>query len=103
MLGAGLIAAAPARADHDDGPNVGFHCFFGLPWPPIPVIVLPAPPPPPPQVYYVEPAPRAVYIGRPHYRGWRHAQRYYRDHDDDRYERRGRGHWHHHDDDQDEQ
>ncbi len=29
VLGAGLIAAAPARADHDGGPDIGFHFFFG--------------------------------------------------------------------------
>ena len=86
VLGAGLIPAAPARADH--GPEFGF--FFGLPFPPFPVPV-------PvyeerryyePRVYYEEPpvyyAPR-VYYERPHYRHYRH----YRDHD--------RGHWRDHD------
>src|SRR6185295_554114 len=36
VLGAGLVSAAPARADHD-GPDVGFHFFFGLPFPPVPM------------------------------------------------------------------
>lgn len=74
VLGASFIAAAPARADRDDGPDVGFHFFFGLPFPP--------PPPPvvvygPPPVYYYEPAPRIVIQDRPYYRDWRYRERAY--------------------------
>jgi hypothetical protein len=103
VLGAGLISAAPARADHRGGyHHGGFSFFFGLPFLPIP-IPLPVPvyePPryyePPvyyeePPVYYEEPpvyyAPRAYYEERPRYerRGWR---------DDDRRWRDERGNWH---------
>src|SRR5262245_2234631 len=97
VLGAGLIPAAPARADHgDDGPSVGFHFFFDFPSPPF--IVLP-PPPPPPRAYYYQPAPRAVYMHRPYYRAWKYRERYHQDRDDDRHERRG--HRHHGDRDDD--
>src|SRR5262245_42031622 len=96
VLGAGMIPAAPALADHDDGPSVGFHFFFDLPAPPF--IVLP-PPPPPPRAYYYQPAPRAVYMHRPYYRAWQYRERYHRDRDDDRHERRG--HRHHGDRDDD--
>jgi hypothetical protein len=72
VLGAGLVSAAPARADHD-GPDVGFHFFFGLPFPPIPVFPVPVYEPPryyEPRVVYEERpvyyAPRAYYRGRPH-------------------------------------
>ena len=74
VLGAGLFAAAPAMADHDRGPDVGFHFFFGFPPPP--------PPPPvvvygPPPVYYYEPAPRVVIRDRPYYRDWYYQERHY--------------------------
>lgn len=56
-IGAVLISAAPARADHD-GFRAGVHFFFSLPLPPIPVAVY-APPPvyyaPAPPVYYAPP------------------------------------------------
>jgi len=64
VLGAGLIAAAPARADHDGGPDIGFHFFFGFPVP----FFVPPPPPPPPAVYYYQPPPQIVYRDRPYYR-----------------------------------
>jgi len=74
VLAASFMAAAPARADHD---GVGFHFFFGLPFPP-------PPPPPvvvygPPPVYYYEPAPRVVIQERPYYRDWRYRERRYPD------------------------
>ena len=84
VVGAGLLTAAPAAADH--GPNVSFGFSFGAPFPfPIPVPVYAAP------VYVERPvyrrAPviveRRVY-GRPYYRDdWR---------DHDRWDRRG-GDW----------
>jgi hypothetical protein len=95
VLGTSFMAASPARADHDDGPDVGFHFFFGLPFPP--------PPPPvvvygPPPVYYYEPAPRVVIRERPYYRDWRYRERAYPSYE---WRQRGyRGHRHHdHDDD----
>jgi hypothetical protein len=93
-LGAGLIGAAPARADH--GPDVGFSFSFGFPVPffPVPVPVY-APPVryAPPAVVYERPvvvyerpvyyAPR-VYYKHPH----GNAHGYWRNHDrDDRWER----------------
>lgn len=89
VLGAALIAAAPARADHDHGPDVGFHFFFGFPPPPPPEVVIYGPPP----VYYYEPAPRVVVLHRPYYRAWRYQERDYRDdnwrgHRHNRYHRR---------------
>src|SRR5215831_16475532 len=71
VLGAGLIAAAPARAHDDDGPNVGFHFFFGFPPPPPPPVVHYGPPP----VYYYDPGPRVVIQNRPYYRDWRYHER----------------------------
>ena len=89
VLGAGLVSAAPARADHD-GPDVGFHFFFGLPFPPVPMFPVPVYEPPryyEPRVYYEEPpvyyAPRVYYEQR-HYR---HDRGRWRDHD-------RRGDWH---------
>jgi len=99
VLGAGLIAAAPARADHR-GPDVGFHFFFGLPFPPIPVPVPVYEPPvyyEDPPVYYEEPpvyyGPRAYYEDRPYWdhdqwrgndgRGGWHGRRHHHRHDDD--------------------
>jgi hypothetical protein len=107
VLGAGLISAAPARADH--GPDVGFHFFFGLPFPPVPVFPVPVYEPPryyQPRVVYEEPpvyyAPRAYYNERPH-GYWRGDDRHWRG--DDRHWRGGRdanwndgrGHDRHHD------
>jgi hypothetical protein len=86
-LGASLIAAEPARADHDDGPDVGFHFFFGFPPPPPPPVVRYGPPP----VYYYEPAPRVVIQHRPYYRQWRYQERNYRDGN-----WRGHQHYRHH-------
>jgi hypothetical protein len=58
VLGAGIVSAAPPRANHD-GPGVGFHFFLGLPFPPVPV-----PAYEPPRYYQ----PRVVYEDRPvHY------------------------------------
>jgi hypothetical protein len=74
LLGAGLIAAAPAHADHDRGPDVGFHFFFGFPPPPPPPVVVYGPPP----VYYYDPAPRIVIQDRPYYRDWNYRERHYR-------------------------
>jgi hypothetical protein len=83
VLGAGLISVAPARADHR-GPDVGFHFFFGLPFPPFPVPVYEPP------VYYEPPAydEPPVYYERPHYerhwRGdWDRDRGYRRDWDDE--------------------
>ena len=90
VLGASFIAAAPARADHDDGPDVGFHFFFGLPFPP--------PPPPvvvygPPPVYYYEPAPRVVIRERPYYRDWYYRERAYPSYEWRHHRHRGRPHY----------
>jgi hypothetical protein len=79
VLSAGLIPA-PARADHDDGPNVGFHFFFGGF--------------PPPPVYYYEPAPRVVIQERPYYRDWNYQERDYRE-DNWRGHHHNRHHSHH--------
>jgi hypothetical protein len=92
MLGASFIAASPARADHDDGPNVGFHFSFGFPPPP--------PPPPvaiygPPPVYYYSPAPRVVIQSRPYYRDWYYRERHYPSHEWRHHRHRGRSHHHH--------
>ena len=75
VLGAGLIGAAPARADHD-GPNVGFSFSFGFPAPFVPVYA-------PPVVVYREPV---VVYERPVY----HAPRVYHKH-------RRHGYWRKHD------
>jgi hypothetical protein len=81
VVGAGMISAAPAKADHWGGPHVSFS--FGLPFPPFPVPVPVYEPP-----GYYRPAPvyveRPVYYGRPYYRN------HWRDHD--RWDRRG-GDW----------
>jgi len=102
VLGAGLVSAAPARADHD-GPDVGFHFFFGLPFPPIPVFPVPVYEPPryyEPRVVYEEApvyyAPRVYYNERPH-SYWRDNGRHWRGdwRGDDRHGRGGRdGGWH---------
>jgi len=97
VLGAGLISAAPARADHR-GPDVGFHFFFGLPFPPIPVPVYEPPRYYEPPVYYEEPL---VYYAPPVY----YEDRPYWDHDQWRgYDGRGGSHGrrHHHRDDDDD-
>jgi hypothetical protein len=100
VVGAGLISAAPARADH--GPDVGFGFFFGLPFPPIPIPVPVYEPPRyyEPRVYYDEPR---VYYGRP--RAYYERPRYYRHRewrDHDRWRGHGRDGWqrrhHRHDD-----
>jgi hypothetical protein len=82
VLGAGLIAAVPARAEHRG--DVGVHFFFGLP---VPFFPVPVPVPVPvygPPVYYEPPeyyegppvyyGPRAHYYERPYYpeRHWRY-------------------------------
>ena len=94
VLGAGLISATPARADH--GPDVGFRFFFGLPFPPFPVPVPVYEPPRyyEPRVYYYEEPP--VYYAPPVY----YEQRHYRNRGHDRHwrgdrhdGRRGRGHY----------
>jgi len=86
VLGAGLIAAVPARAEHRGGADVGVHFFFGLPVPffppPVPVPVpVPVYEPPvyyePPEYYEGPPVyygPRAYYYERPYYpeRHWRY-------------------------------
>jgi hypothetical protein len=97
VLGAALIAAAPARADHDHGPDVGFHFFFGFPPPPPPEVVIYGPPP----VYYYEPAPRVVVQHRPYYRTWRYQERDYR-HDNWRGHRHSRYHRRYHRDHDDD-
>ena len=92
VIGAGLIGAAPARAD---GPHFNFS--FGIPFPPFPVPVPVYEPPryyePAPEVYY-EPAPRVyyeppvvyapapVYVERPVYYGRPYYGRPCRHHDD---------------------
>jgi hypothetical protein len=96
LIGASFIAA-PARADHDDGPNVGFHFFFGLPFP------FPPPPPPvvvygPPPVYYYEPAPRVVIRERPYYRDWYYHERPYPSYEWRNHRHRARPHYGHDDD-----
>src|SRR5258706_16472460 len=90
------ISAAPARADHD-GPDVGFHFFFGLPFPPIPVFPVPVYEPPryyEPRVVYEDPpvyyAPRAYYDERPH-GYWRGDDRHWRG--EDRHWRGDDRHW----------
>jgi len=89
VLGAGLIAAAPARADHDGGPDIGFHFFFGFPVP----FFVPPPPPPPPAVYYYQPPPQIVYRDRPYYREYQYRDHYWRQRGHDQ---RGHdnGRWH---------
>ena len=84
MIAGGLLAAAPARADHDRGPDVGFHFFFGFPPPPPPPVIIEGPPP----VYYYEPAPRVVIQSRPGYREWH----YYHERDYPRSDWRYRNH-----------
>ena len=91
VLGVGLFAAAPAMADHDRGPDVGFHFSFGFPPPPPPPVVVYGPPP----VYYYEPAPRVVIRDRPYYRDWRYRERGYPSYE--WRERRHHGHRHHRD------
>ena len=91
VVGAGMISAAPARADH--GPDVGFSFSFGFPAPfvpvPVPVVeqrVYYGPPVfyGPPPVYYRE-AP-VYYPARPH-KHWRHDRRH------DRHDRWERNRW----------
>jgi len=89
VLGAGLMTAAPARAD---GPHFSFS--FGIPFPLFPVPVPVYEPPryyePAPEVYYAPPvvyAPAPVYVERPVYYG----HPYYGRHDNGRH----RG-WDHH-------
>ena len=101
VLGTGLVAAAPARADHNDGPDIGFHFFFGVPVP----FFVPPPPPPPPAVYYYQPTPQIVYRDRSVYREHRYRDHYWRQRGHD-YGRRhdGRGYdddEHRHRDDRD--
>ena len=93
VLGASLIGAAPARADH--GPDVGFSFSFGFPAPfvPVPVYREPVVVYREPVVVYREPvyypAPR-VYYQQPSHRHWRkHDRRHDRwdDHRDGRYDR----------------
>ena len=90
VLGAGLLAATPAKADHDHGPS--FHFSFGFPPPPVVVVE-------PPPVYYYEPAPRVVIQHRPYYRAWhyhdRHHGKEWRHHR--HHKRHHRHHRHHHD------
>ena len=87
-IGASLIAAEPARADHGDGPRFSF--FFGIP--------LPLPPPPPvvvygpPPVYYYQPAPRIVIQNRPYYRNWYYHERVYPSYEWRQHGHRGRPH-----------
>jgi hypothetical protein len=85
VVGAGMISAAPAKADHGGGPHVSFS--FGVPFPPFPFFPVP--------VYsapvhverpYYRPAP--VYVERPVY--GRPYYRHYRGHDG--WDRRG-GDW----------
>jgi hypothetical protein len=92
VLGAGVIGAAPARADH--GPDVSFSFSFGFPAPFVPVPVYQ----PAPVVVYREPvviyrepvyaAPR-VYYSEPYGQWKKHNRRHDRwdDHRDGRYDR----------------
>ena len=89
-IGAGLLAAPPAQASHDDGPR--FHFSFGFPPPPPPVAVYGPPP-----VYYYSPAPRIVIQDRPYYRDWRYRERHHPRHEWRYHRHRTRPHYHDHD------
>ena len=91
VVGAGLISAAPARADH--GPDIGFSLSFGFPAPFVPVPVYREYREPvviyrEPVVVYREPvyrAPRVYYSQPSHWR--KHDRRH------DRWDDRRDGRW----------
>src|SRR5262245_36374955 len=90
VLGAGLIAAAPARADDD--PTVGSDSDFSSSTRPAPEVVHE-----PSRVYYGPPAQRTMIPHRPYYGDRYYGDRYYGDrYYRDRYHRDAYGPGHHH-------
>jgi hypothetical protein len=94
LIGASFMAASPARADRDDGPDFFFSFGFPAPPPPPPVVVYGPPP-----VYYYSPAPRVVIQHRPYYRDWHYHERHYPSHEWRHHRHHGRPHHRHHHDD----